>query len=659
MATFTQKYPNNSREVSGTPTIYASDVSLLCKTSLGPVTINLLEIPDGYWNTTYKMYVTDLDDNAGVNNIVINAGAGQTINNASSFTMSTNGQGIMIRILSNDEYLVTNSNASSSSGYDQIQDEGVNLVKRQILNFIGPGVEAVDDAPNLRTNVRVKGGIEDITHANLTALAAAGTVQEGQLYRVTDPAYAHNLVVTGTSPTTISVECMARWLVTDYQNTGDYSGVPTYNSSIGVWNSALAPAIGDVCIWNNYHYVNNTGINGANPPPADAVNWTLLAKTVTTGYVLESEFGLYNFELNRIIRRFDKRGNDIEFSQSKGVLLWTWFPFGSDKVRCNRCIGNVTNVTGISNLLGGAISSIANNIIKGTLSAAGYFPTGNILCQFTNNEVESTGIINFGGACVNTVQYIANKVSGNLQVLNVTSTVNKIIVEGNQVDYGSFLTISGVTGTFDLTVSNNNFSAEAQLQFTTCTVNTQNMFIESNTHINDHNFTLTALANPADWKYNYVNYEGGFVFPAISDNAKEGGAYDILDMDVVSTFPKEIDMNTDYDLPSTTLNLGAEQIYGEYNVKNGTGQTISKINGGPWTGRPFKLIANNAVPGICFRFTATAIAAAVVDDVVSNSSQTFEQAHNTYADSLENSTLVRGKNGGTGPVFVKQQETWN
>ena len=40
------KYPTNIRVVTGNPTIYNDDVVLLCDTSLGAVTINLLDIPN-------------------------------------------------------------------------------------------------------------------------------------------------------------------------------------------------------------------------------------------------------------------------------------------------------------------------------------------------------------------------------------------------------------------------------------------------------------------------------------------------------------------------------------------------------------------------------------------------------------------------------------
>lgn len=42
-------------------------------------------------------------------------------------------------------------------GYNQVQDEGVDLVKRNVLNFVGPGVVSFDDPINNKTVVFVPG----------------------------------------------------------------------------------------------------------------------------------------------------------------------------------------------------------------------------------------------------------------------------------------------------------------------------------------------------------------------------------------------------------------------------------------------------------------------------------------------------------------------
>jgi phage baseplate assembly protein gpV len=101
----TQLYPNPSRIVVGTPTIYNDDVVLYCDTTLAAVTINLLDIPDAYWSTQYKLYIVDFKNNASTHNITINAGSGQTINAASSVTINTNGGSAIVRISGNTTYV--------------------------------------------------------------------------------------------------------------------------------------------------------------------------------------------------------------------------------------------------------------------------------------------------------------------------------------------------------------------------------------------------------------------------------------------------------------------------------------------------------------------------------------------------------------------------
>ena len=113
------KYPNNSRIVIGTSIVFDDDSILLCNTSLGAVTINLSTIPSNYWNTTYKLYIKDNNNNASVNNITIVAGVGQTINGASTLVLNINGQNALVRINSNSTYLGT-LNYVAPSGYNTI-----------------------------------------------------------------------------------------------------------------------------------------------------------------------------------------------------------------------------------------------------------------------------------------------------------------------------------------------------------------------------------------------------------------------------------------------------------------------------------------------------------------------------------------------------------
>jgi hypothetical protein len=62
-------------------------------------------------------------------------------------------------------------NALNSSGYTRIQEDGVDLPFRTILNFVGSTATVVDDPGNFRTNVTFAAGLNDI--ASLTRSAGA------------------------------------------------------------------------------------------------------------------------------------------------------------------------------------------------------------------------------------------------------------------------------------------------------------------------------------------------------------------------------------------------------------------------------------------------------------------------------------------------------
>ena len=111
-----QKYANVVRTVSGPNVpVFNTDLQLAVNTSSTACSINLDAIPAGYWNTTWKLYIYDLSNNASVNNITINAGTGQTINGSSSITINTNGGSALIRIVSNTMFIATLSSTAGGT----------------------------------------------------------------------------------------------------------------------------------------------------------------------------------------------------------------------------------------------------------------------------------------------------------------------------------------------------------------------------------------------------------------------------------------------------------------------------------------------------------------------------------------------------------------
>ncbi|MEI7510262.1 MAG: hypothetical protein WCJ62_12460, partial [Flavobacterium sp.] len=197
MSLYQQKYPNNIRTISGLINIIKQDdVTLECNTALGPVGVQLLEIPANYWSTQWKLYIVDKNNNASVNNITVTAPPGVLINGAPTFTINANGASLLLRITSNTNFvaqysvigggaaLVSNganvgtgagqvfknllatimnfktikagtnititNNAdditidSSGGGYSTIQDEGLPLPLQTVIDFQGAGVTATN-----------------------------------------------------------------------------------------------------------------------------------------------------------------------------------------------------------------------------------------------------------------------------------------------------------------------------------------------------------------------------------------------------------------------------------------------------------------------------------------------------------------------------------
>lgn len=159
---FEQKYPNNIRQISGLNNIpYQDDVVIECDTTAGAVSINLLDIPTsngaGIWSTQYKLYIVDKSNNAGVNNITVNAPVGCKINGGASFLINSNGASLLVRVASNTNYVGQYSVIAGGTGNGHIiADEGVNLPQQPILDFQGVNVTVTNGSG--RTIVTVGGG---------------------------------------------------------------------------------------------------------------------------------------------------------------------------------------------------------------------------------------------------------------------------------------------------------------------------------------------------------------------------------------------------------------------------------------------------------------------------------------------------------------------
>lgn len=394
---YATQYPNNSRTVIGTPILFNDDVVLYCDTTLGPVTINLLQIASGSWNTTWKLYVIDKSNNAGVNNITINAGIGQKINNASSLVLNVNSASALVRVDSNTSFIAS-LNYGGSGGNLEVLNQGASItLAATSMNFLGIQATAIGSAVTIQNNFIV------LNYASLLTLISTNSLIPSQQYMITDAIFTVTvletvpIIVTAITVNEISLSGSGIFLNADYQIIGNYSSVTGFVSQLGIWNNALVPVIGNCCIWNNRNYVNTSGFNFGNPDlsPAD---WSLLIKSSTTGYITEIDNINYKVETNEIISREDVRNNKVEnFNGSffrniyESFFVFQW---GSNSTVNNTVISQSVmesyNWTGIQN---------NNTLINGScfISGKNYGNRNTLKGNNLNNgkvQFENDGLLN-------------------------------------------------------------------------------------------------------------------------------------------------------------------------------------------------------------------------------------------------------------------------
>lgn len=492
------KYPNNSRIVSGNVTLFDDDSVLLCNTSSGAVTINLNLIPANYWNTTYKLYIVDNNNNASVNNITIVAGAGQTINGASTLVLNTNGVSCMVRINSNTAYISNIAITSTSPTFDII----------------------------------------DITYAAFNALVLANTIQKGWFYRITDAGLTdEGVIVQGTTINTNSIQGSGIFLNADYQNVGNYSGVSGFVANLGLWSTVVqAVVIGNVVIWNNLHWKNLTGAWGTFPN-ADAVNWVLLSKTTTNGYIKEVDSIKYDLTTNIIKYRADKRLNEVEYSALYGFDSFKW---GDDNTLRNKVYSDsyISNRNGYGILDSNIVSNLSGLSNESTYTAN--------LPQIKNNIVNSNSFINIDMNVSSGLVYY-NTVQSSSEIRIYSFDANSSVSDNNLAS-ASIMTIGNLVNT---SFNQNSLSSNASVTLPLISVST-NGYFRINT-ISQKTINFSAVNSTIE------NYILSYSY---------------------STFPITLDMNDASIFNAGVLTISnARKPFGIVTLLNCTGKTILKIVG--------------------------------------------------------------------------------
>ena len=88
-----------------------AEVFLECDTTLAPVTINLFEIADlkRFWNA--KIIISDVNNNAGTNNITVNCGGSDVFDNdtINQLVLNVNGSSLSLQVVSETQWLAIES----------------------------------------------------------------------------------------------------------------------------------------------------------------------------------------------------------------------------------------------------------------------------------------------------------------------------------------------------------------------------------------------------------------------------------------------------------------------------------------------------------------------------------------------------------------------
>lgn len=320
------KYKNPERTIVGLLNFVANgDTIILCDTSTGAVALELLSIPNDQWSTTYALYVIDKSNNASVNNITINAPSGFKINNQSSLTINTNGGSVVIRVASSTSYLGSLTSGGTSGGSISVVNKQnplapANTLTTNLTKLTFSGFQST----NIGNEVTVFNAFVSVTYAQLVFLIGNNNLTKNQWYNVTNATYGNqgntvNIFLIATDTNKVNPLGYGQFFNADYGKIGNYSGIPTFNSQLGVWNNTLTPILGDVVIWDNLMWLNTTGANIGVPPPADGINYQQLSFNVTNGYILVSDIIQYFYDANFILYRKDKYLNEVSYGETSGL----------------------------------------------------------------------------------------------------------------------------------------------------------------------------------------------------------------------------------------------------------------------------------------------------------------------------------------------------
>ena len=502
------------------------------------------------------------------------------------------------------------------------------------------------------------GSVISVNNAGLNALINTNSIVSGQQYLVSPVNYVNGsgVLVTGTGPNSVSSNGTGNFLNADYQLVGNYSGVPGYTATIGIWDSAYAGfTIGDVVIWNNKHYQSITGLTGS-APSTDAVNWLYLPPSITNGYIAESDFVTYDSNplVNAIVYREDKRENKVmlhtkglpntllDFQWGRddcrknvvyGLSIWSMTncqalilgnfcdsgeyysytnhinpgSFASNFVTSNAilrvyqnsgsCIGNILSSAGQIDIFGEIKTSAdftRNNLIGGTITIQGFLDSG---CNFDDNHVNQ--LCNFEFQNIKNSDVRRNKVI-QASIWKFTGDVENAIIRNNIVDSSSSININSI----------NSFSPSDVTKILNCRISNNSSLTMP--FLGDDILGASEMNNCIIENNSIVSYPSGVAGRVFNDRIIHKG-YSNWQENLDFSDPTICDpINLDITIPTYMTSF-----VGEFTCSNVPliGASVTNIKNGP-TLHPFifKPSSIDSLP-----VSPIAIAGAVLGDVIANS----------------------------------------
>ena len=349
---------------------------------------------------------------------------------------------------------------------------------------------------SLATDTTPTTNITSVTYAEAQTLITNSELIAGDHYLISDKA-DNGIVLLAISANQFSLEGQGIFLNPDFQAIG------TRAADIQqVWYSGLEPlAAGLVVIWNGVMYETTpdapgdyNGLGPDNNPQA----YTLIPKSVINGYIEEVDFILYDFANDSIIRRMDKRSNDINAENA-------YFQWGNNNVQAivssNSAIVNCINQRGslVRCVFENQVNFILNNTHEGDITE----------CKF-------------GGKYTIT----ANFNSGNYLTWCIVFPIEDVTF--NSVDYYEDCELMGDYSTFEATIDMTNGVDYANASQTITIPPVYQSYVGVLNLQNNSGATISKIKNLSTYRISRFDPKGAHTFTFNHTAISAAGLYDLV-----------------------------------------------------------------------------------------------------------------------------------